>query len=124
MNRRLARAKPCGMCAIAASLAFIALSSDPALAQAGRGTPQPSPAEPNKTIPEKVAPPEEAIPDPQAPAQGDSLSDQLERNEGVIKPPPGIDSGIGVPAPDPDPGTTPVIPPRGSPGNPSDVRPK
>ena len=130
MNRQIL-SKTCGMFAIAASISFIAFSSYPAQAQTGGGTPQPSPAEPKKTIPEKVVPQEKSIPAPKAPApgssgaaRGESLSNQLERNEGVIQPPPGIDPGIDVPAPNPNPGTTPVIPPPGSPGNPSDVRPK
>ena len=130
MNRQIL-SKTCGMFVIAASIAFIVFSSDPAQAQTGGGTPQPSPADPKKTIPEKVVPQEKSIPDPKAPvpgsseaAPGESLSNQLERNEGVIQPPSGIDPGIDVPAPNPNPGTTPVIPPPGSPGNPSDVRPK
>lgn len=125
MNQKIL-SKPRGMFAIAVSIAVVACLSVPALAQTGGGTtPQPSPAEPEQTIPEKVAPPGDAIPAP-APgtAQGESLSNQLQRNDGVIKPRPGIDPDIYVPAPNPNPGTTPVIPPPGSPGNPSDVRPK
>jgi acetyl esterase/lipase len=53
-----------------------------------------------------------------------SLSDTLGRTDGVLTPPRGIDPGIRAPAPVPDPGTTPVIPPPGSPGNPAPVRPK
>jgi hypothetical protein len=131
MNRQIGLSKTCRMLAIAGSIAFTAFSLDPAQAQTAEETPQPSPAEPKKTIPEKVAPQEKSIPDPnmQPPASGgtapgESLSEQLERNEGVIQPRPGTDPEIHVPAPNPDPGTTPVIPPPGSPGNPSDVRPK
>jgi hypothetical protein len=127
MNRQIL-SKACEMFVIAASIAFIVFSSHPARAQTGGGTPQPSLTDPKKTIPEKVAPQEKSIPDPKAPAPEaaprESLSNQLERNEGVIQPPRGIDPGIDVPAPNPNPGTTPVIPPPGSPGNPSDVRPK
>lgn len=40
-----------------------------------------------------------------------TLSEQLDEDKGVIKPPDIGDTEIYVPAPDPDPGTTPVIPP-------------
>lgn len=41
----------------------------------------------------------------------ESLSKQLEENSGVITPPPVGDEEIHVEAPNPTPGTTPVIPP-------------
>lgn len=131
MNRQIL-SKPRGMFAFAASIALVALSCGPVAAQTGDGTtPQPSPAEPKQTIPEKVAPKDEAIPDPKAPApaapgatQGESLSNQLQRNDGVIKPQTGMDPAINVPAPNPNAGTMPVIPPPGTPGNPSNVTPK
>ncbi len=50
------------------------------------------------------------------------LGDKLARTDGVICPPPGLDPAIRAPAP--DTGTTPVIPPPGSPGGDPDVRPK
>jgi hypothetical protein len=66
-----------------------------------------------------------AVPqDPRATGQdkrpGETLSERLDRNSGVIHPPAGVDPGIAVPVPDPGPRSTPVIPP---PGNPS-VQPK
>jgi hypothetical protein len=126
MNRRIL-SNACGAFAIVAS--FAAFSPHAAQAQAGGSLPQPNPAEPNKTIPEKILPQEKSTPVPQAPgtsgtAPGESLSNQLDRNDGVIKPQPGIDPEIHAPTPAPNSGTTPVIPPPGSPGNPSDVRPK
>jgi hypothetical protein len=131
MMKRRIFLNTCGTFAIAALIALAAFAPDAAQAQAGSGLPQPNPAEPKKTIPEKILPQEKSTPVPQAPAPGSSgaapggsLSNQLDRNEGVIKPQPGIDPEIHVPAPDPNPGTTPVIPPPGSLGNPSDVRPK
>jgi hypothetical protein len=42
---------------------------------------------------------------------GESLSEHLDRNQGVITPPPTGDSDIYTDAPNPNPGTTPVIPP-------------
>jgi len=66
--------------------------------------------------------------DPRATAQdkrpGETLSERLDRNSGVIHPPAGVDPGIAVPAPDPDPHSTPVIPPPGTPGGNPSVQPK
>jgi hypothetical protein len=53
-----------------------------------------------------------------------TLSEQLNKNKGVIEPPPIGDEEIHVPAPDPTPGTTPVIPPPGTPGGDPSVEPK
>jgi hypothetical protein len=52
------------------------------------------------------------------------LSEKLEATDGVIRPPSGIDPGITAPAPVPDPGTTPIIPPPGSPGGNQNIEPK
>ena len=43
---------------------------------------------------------------------------------GVIRPPAGVDPGIRAPAPNPNPGTTPVIPPPGTPGGDPRVQPR
>ena len=60
---------------------------------------------------------------PQSPGRPDeTLSEKLERTEGVICPPPGVDPEIAVPPP--GGGITPVIPPPGSPGGDPTVRPK
>jgi hypothetical protein len=55
---------------------------------------------------------------------GETLSEELSKSRGVIKPPTGIDPGIKVPAPEPHPGTTIVIPPPGTPGGDPTVIPK
>jgi hypothetical protein len=55
---------------------------------------------------------------------GEPLSDRLSRSHGVIKPPANVDTGIHAPAPEPNPGTTPVIPPPGTPGGDPNVQPK
>ena len=72
--------------------------------------------------------PKTAPQDPRATAQnrrpGETLSERLDRNSGVIQPPAGTDPGIAVPVPDPNPGTTPVIPPPGTPGGNPSVQPK
>jgi hypothetical protein len=79
---------------------------------------------PRETIPEKVGPP---LQDPSSTGSTGSrgtLSDKLEQSEGVIRPPSNIAPDMTVPAPVPNPGTTPVIPPPGSPGGSQDVQPK
>jgi hypothetical protein len=55
---------------------------------------------------------------------GESLSDRLDRNKGVINPPPTGDADIETTVPNPDPGTTRVIPPPGTPGGDQSVEPK
>ncbi len=66
--------------------------------------------------------------DPRATAQdrrpGETLSERLDRNSGVIHPPAGVDPGIAAPVPDPHPHSTPVIPPPGTPGGNPSVDPK
>ena len=53
-----------------------------------------------------------------APATKDeSLSTKLSKSDGVIKPKTDVDPGIKVPAPDPHPNSTPVIPPSATGGN-------
>lgn len=54
----------------------------------------------------------------------ETLSEHLDENKGVIEPPAVGDAEIHVPAPDPTPGTTPVIPPPGTPGGDPTVQPK
>ncbi len=53
-----------------------------------------------------------------------TLSEKLEQTDGVIRPPANASPDITVPAPVPDPGTTPVIRPPGSPGGNQQVDPK
>ena len=54
----------------------------------------------------------------------ESLSEKLDKSGGVIRPPANIAPDLAVRAPDPDPGTTRVIPPPGSPGGDPTVVPK
>ncbi len=75
----------------------------------------------NQVIPEK----DQSIPstapkggEPLASGRSESLSDKLDASGGVIKPKPGVDPGIVHPAPVPNPNSTPVIPPAGTPGGP------
>jgi hypothetical protein len=95
-----------------------------------------TPREPEKTpVPERVDP--KACSDQQRPlateqqrpparnetqGRGENLSEKLERSEGVICPPLGVDPEIVEPPP--ATGRTPVIPPPGSPGGDPTIRPK
>lgn len=54
----------------------------------------------------------------------ETLSEQLSREKGVIDPPPIGDPDIYTDAPDPDPGTTRVIPPPDTPGGDPTIEPK
>lgn len=80
----------------------------------------PNMPDPKSTVPEKVDPPQTSV----SGNPGQSLSDKLEKSEGVITPRTNLDPGIRVPAPVPNPGTTPVIPPPGEPGGNQSVQPK
>jgi len=74
-----------------------------------------------------LIPPAAYAEEPSEPVPGidsESLSEQLDENQGVITPPPVGDAEIHVPAPDPTPNTTPVIPPPGTPGGDPTVMPK
>jgi hypothetical protein len=53
-----------------------------------------------------------------------NLSEKLQQSDGVIRPPANASPDITVPAPVPEPGTTPVIRPPGSPGGNQQVDPK
>ena len=94
----------------AATLAAVLAFAGGAAAQ----TPvQPQPRDPNMPAPQNT-PPERIEPAPGGSAPG-TLSDRLERSDGVIRPPPSADTGMVRPAP--ETGTTPVIPPAGTPGS-------
>ena len=54
----------------------------------------------------------------------ESLSEKLGKSGGVIRPPANIAPDMAVRPPDPDPGTTRVIPPPGSPGGDPTIVPK
>jgi hypothetical protein len=102
----------------AAILALSALLASGASAQT-------TPRDPNMPDPKNV-PAEKVDPDlatPGSTGSGGNLSEKLERSDGVIRPPATATPDMRVPAPVPNPGTTPVIPPPGT--SPSDpVQPK
>ncbi|MGJ4949707.1 hypothetical protein [Bradyrhizobium sp. HKCCYLS20291] len=71
------------------------------------------------------APNERATPTPDGITTGragEPLGDKLAKTNGVLCPPSGVDSEMH--APTPEGGTTPVIPPPGSPGGNPNVQPK
>jgi len=69
-------------------------------------------------------PPEKIESDPNTTGSTGTLSDKLEKSDGVIRPPTTATPDMTVPAPVPNPGTTPVIPPPGSPGGNQQVDPR
>lgn len=77
-----------------------------------------------KAVPQGQDPPGADEQDQAPSAKGENLSEQLDRNKGVITPPPTGDAEIYTDAPNPNPGTTPVIPPPGTPGGDQSIQPK
>jgi len=82
---------------LAAALVAAAFSAGPVAAQAPQTVPEADPCLDGRVT-------ADGRPCP-------TLSDKLDETGGVVRPPPGVDPGIHRPAPDPMPGTTPVIPP-------------
>ena len=83
------------------------------------------PRDPNMPDPKNVPPERNTIPEKIEPnASGTTLSERLERTDGVIAPPATSAPDMRVPAPVPDPGTTPVIRPPGEPGGNQAIQPK
>src|SRR6202045_2854821 len=95
----------------------------------GRAVAQIAPGDPagNQTIPEKdlSRPAEGGTQNGNAASDGNqSLSDKLDKSEGVIKPPEDGNTQMAQPAPVPDPISTLVIPPAGTPRGPPGPEPK
>jgi hypothetical protein len=107
---------------LAAGLGTAALAQNPeVLKQQAPNMPAP-----NQMPAEKVEP-DSNLSGPNGPSATGStntLSDRLEQSDGVIRPPANASPDITVPAPVPDPGTTPVIRPPGSPGGNQQLDPK
>ncbi len=93
--------------ALLASLPSAAAAQTPA---APSNPVQPQPRDPNMPAPQNTLP--EKM---DTTGSSGTLSEKLERTDGVIKPRE-MGSDMVVRPPVPDPGTTPVIPPPGSPG--------
>lgn len=85
------------------------------------------PSDPSKPGPDQ-SPPVDPKQDPRSTTTtarpGETLSERLDRTDGVIKPPTDLNPDMSVRPPVPNPGTTPVIPPPGSPGGDPRVEPK
>lgn len=97
---------------MAVGLATAALAQTPA---------KPQPADPNmpstqNTVPEKI--------EPNSTGATGTLSEKLNKSDGVIKPRSDVDPGMAATAPAPHGGTMPVIPPPGSPGGNPNIQPK
>ncbi|WP_262269798.1 MULTISPECIES: hypothetical protein [Microvirga] len=107
---------------LAAGLGTAALAQNPeVLRQQAPNMPAPS------QMPAEKVEPDSNLSGTNGPSETGStntLSDKLERSDGVIRPPENATPDITVPAPVPDPGTTPVIRPPGSPGGNQQVQPK
>jgi hypothetical protein len=92
----------------------VAFAQTPNLGQQAPNMPAP------KDMPaEKIEPK-----DPSSTGSTGTLSDKLEQSDGVIRPPITATPDMTVPAPVPNPGTTPVIPPPGSPGGNQSLDPR
>jgi hypothetical protein len=98
----------------AATLIVGCAAAGVAFGQAPAQPRDPNMPDPRNTIPEKIEPN----------ATGTTLSERLERTDGVIAPPATSAPDMRVPAPVPDPGTTPVIRPPGEPGGNQAIQPK
>ena len=104
-------------------IAVVCGTTNAALAQAPVRPPQaPNMPPTDQVIPEKIQPKEPSSTG--AVGSGATLSEKLEASDGVIRPPADIDPEITAPAPVPNPGTTPIIRPPGSPGGDQSVVPK
>ncbi|WP_232629630.1 hypothetical protein [Methylobacterium sp. Leaf118] len=87
---------------LTASAGTVAFAQDPSVPQRGQDSDLKLPA-PNDRVPEKVR--------PEGGTTGSTLSDKLQKSDGVIKPPSDVDPEIKTIPPDPSPNSTPVIPP-------------
>lgn len=76
----------------------------------------PNMAAPSTTVPEKVG--------PDATGSTTNLSEKLNRSDGVIAPPTGVDSGMTTRAPAANTGAMPIITPPGEPGGNQSIQPK
>jgi len=73
----------------------------------------------------QTPPPQSTVPQAKEPgAAAGTLSEQLSRSGGVIRPPTEVDRKIEATPPNPGASTMPVIPPPGTPGGDPDVKPK
>ena len=91
-----------------------ALSLGLAFGAAAQSPVKPQPKDPNMPAPHTTVPDKIEGGPGDATGSTGTLSDKLEKSDGVIRPP---DTGTGRTIAPPDTGTTPVLPPAGSPGS-------
>lgn len=94
-------------------MAGTALAQSPDAPLKGRDS-DPALPPPNQTIPDKIRPSDDSA--GKGAADKGTLSDRLEKSDGVIKPPGNAAPGMVVTPPDPNPGGMPVIKPGDLPG--------
>lgn len=104
----------------AATQTTVAASSLAGIISADELSTSDRPITPNTTIPKRSSPRENETTG--SGEHNESLSDKLDRSDGVLPPSADVDPGLAKPAP--DVGTTRIIPPPGSPGGDPAVRPK
>ena len=105
-------------CGAVTVLLVAMIATEPCAAQ---NAPAPQTLDPKACSDEQRLLPNRAA--PQSPGSpNETLSEKLDRTEGVICPPLGVDPEIALPPP--GGGKMPVIPPPGSPGGDPTVRPK
>ncbi|MER2248926.1 hypothetical protein ABS772_03250 [Methylorubrum podarium] len=90
---------------LTALLGTAAFAQDPTVPQRGQDS-DPKLPPPQEQVPEKVR--------PESDTTGSTLSEKLEKSDGVIKPPAGVDPEIKTIAPEPTPNSTPIIKPPGN----------
>ncbi len=101
-----------------ASLGAVDAQAPPAPATPMAETAPPAPPRPADCAPAKPVAPRGQTTGQASEPRGDRLA----KSDGVLCPPADVDPAMRAPAP--DKGNTPVIPPPGSPGGDTDVRPK
>ena len=101
-------------------VAVSSLAASIALAQTAGQPRDPNMPDPRNVPPEKIEPQQPGTTG--STGSGATLSDRLERTEGVIAPPTSTTPDMRVTPPVADPGTTPVIRPPGAPGDPVQPR--
>ncbi|GJD50764.1 hypothetical protein OPKNFCMD_3509 [Methylobacterium crusticola] len=104
-----------GMLALAGLLSTAALAQSPDVPLKGRDR-DPNLPPLNQTIPEKVRPGDATSNADRSDTTGSTLSDRLQKSDGVIAPPATGAPDMAVRPPEPSPNTTPVIRPGQLPG--------
>jgi len=111
------------LCAALVLLPAVAVAqAPPAQATPPAQTAPPNPDRATNCTPTEAVPQDGTVAPKDTATGSSSLGDKLAQSDGILCPPPGIDSQMH--APTPQGGPMPVIPPPGSPGGDPNVRPK